>query len=208
MRGYRQEAWEAPIKESLAAALVLLSGWRFREGFYDPFCGSGTIPIEALMIAKNIAPGLRRNFAFEWLELVDEALVDEEKKRAKEKEFEGDYKIYAFDSDADMIEIAKRNAQRVGLENDICFEVCDFETLLDKKTEGTLVSNPPYGVRLQSEDLRSLYNGIDKLFRLNPKLKGGVISNYMEFDELIKKQEYKKRKLYNGAEMCYFWRKL
>jgi putative N6-adenine-specific DNA methylase len=107
-----------------------------------------------------------------------------------------------------MVEMAKRNAQRVGFDESIVFRVWDFREFLEKKIEGTLVSNPPYGTRLQSENLRSLYNSIDKLFRLNSKLKWGVISSYMEFDGLIKQGEWKKRKLYNGAEMCYFWRKL
>jgi putative N6-adenine-specific DNA methylase len=118
------------------------------------------------------------------------------------------YNIYASDIDSEIVEIAKANARRAGLENEIDFSVGDFREYLNKKMEGTLVSNPPYGVRLQSDDLRSLYNNIDKLFRLNPELNGGVISSYLDFDSLIKKQEYKKRKLYNGAEMCYFWKRL
>lgn len=208
MRWYRMEAWEAPIKESLAAALVLLSGWKFKNNFYDPFCGSGTIAIEALMIAKNIAPWLQRKFAFESLWLVDSTLVEKERENAKKKEFQWVYNIYASDIDSEIVEIAKANARRAGLENEIDFSVGDFREYLNKKMEGTLVSNPPYGVRLQSDDLRSLYNNIDKLFRLNPELNGGVISSYLDFDSLIKKQEYKKRKLYNGAEMCYFWKRL
>lgn len=208
MRWYRQEAWEAPIKESLAAALVLLSGWRFKNNFYDPFCGSGTIAIEALMIAKNIAPWLQRSFAFESLWLVESDLVEGEREGAKKKEFQWKYNIFASDIDSEIIEVAKANARRAGLENEIDFSTQDFRNYLDKKMEGTLVSNPPYGMRLQSNDIRSLYNTIDKLFRLNPELNGGVISSYLEFDSLIKKQDYKKRKLYNGAEMCYFWKRV
>lgn len=94
MRGYRQEAGEAPIKESLAAALVLLGNWKFKEKFYDPFCGAGTIPIEAAMIAKNIAPGLKRRFAFEGLGLVEQRTFRHEKAAAREKQFEGEYRIF------------------------------------------------------------------------------------------------------------------
>ncbi|MCD5385352.1 class I SAM-dependent RNA methyltransferase [Candidatus Gracilibacteria bacterium] len=207
MRGYRTQAGDAPIKESLAAALVLLSNWRFKENFYDTFCGSGTIAIEALMIAKNIAPGLKRAFAFEKLGLLDWETSENLRALARKKIFDGDYTIMGSDIDPEMVELAKENAARAGLAGEINFERKDFKEYLDKELHGTLVSNPPYGERLKEEDLRGMYNNIDKLFRLNPKLGGGVISSYMEFDSLIKKDTYKKRKLYNGGEKCYFWRR-
>ncbi|MDD3145095.1 MAG: class I SAM-dependent RNA methyltransferase [Candidatus Gracilibacteria bacterium] len=207
MRGYREKAGEAPIKESLAAALVFLSGWKFREPFYDVFCGSGTIAIEALMIAKNIAPGIKRKFAFEKLGLVSNEITENERVQAKKKEFAGEYTIRASDIDPEMIELAKENARIAGLGGEINFEVRDFREYMDKPISGTLVSNPPYGERLKDENLKSMYNSIDKIFRLNPDLNGGIISSFMEFDNLIKKDTYKKRKLYNGGEMCYFWKK-
>jgi putative N6-adenine-specific DNA methylase len=135
-------------------------------------------------------------------------VVEKEREDARKKQFEGKYNIYASDIDSEMLEIAKSNAKRAGLENEIDFSAQDFREYIEKDIEGTLVSNPPYGVRLQDEDLRSLYNNIDKLFRLNQKLNGGVISSFLEFDSLINMKEYKKRKLYNGAEMCYFWRRV
>ena len=208
MRWYRTEAGEAPIKESLAASLVLLSPWKFREPFYDMFCGSGTIAIEALMIAKNMAPGLQRKFAFESLLLIDSSVVEKERADARKKQYEGEYHIYASDIDPEMIEMAKANARRAGLENEIYFSLQDFKEYIEKDISGTLVSNPPYGIRLDSVELKPLYNNIDKLFRLNPKLNWGVISSFIEFDTLINLKEYKKRKLYNGAEKCYFWKRL
>jgi len=208
MRWYRTEAGEAPIKESLAASLVLLSPWKFREPFYDMFCGSGTIAIEALMIAKNMAPGLQRKFAFESLWLIDSSVVEKERADARKKQYEGEYHIYASDIDPEMIEMAKANARRAGLENEIYFSLQDFKEYIEKDISGTLVSNPPYGIRLDSVELKPLYNNIDKLFRLNPKLNWGVISSFLEFDTLINLKEYKKRKLYNGAEKCYFWKRL
>ncbi|MCP4523958.1 MAG: class I SAM-dependent RNA methyltransferase [Candidatus Gracilibacteria bacterium] len=207
MRGYRIEAGEAPIKESLAAAIVLLSNWRFKEYLYDPFCGSGTIAIEALMIAKNIAPGLKRRFAFENLGLVQWEMAENERALARKKQFDGDYKIYASDMDEKMIEIAMNNTERAGLQGGIHFSIKKFEELLNDNLSGTLVSNPPYGGRLQENNLPGIYKTIDKLFRVNPKLKGGVITSYLDFDNLIKLENYKKRKLYNGGELCYFYRR-
>lgn len=207
MRGYRTEAWEAPIKESLAAALVLLWDWRFKDNFYDPFCGSWTIAIEALMIAKNMAPGLKRKFAFEKLGLVDPEITANERELAKTKTFDWDYSIRASDIDPEMIEIAKENAARAWVAGEINFEVKDFMEYLDKDLYGTMVSNPPYGERLKDENIKGLYNNIDKLFRIQASLGGGIISSYLDFDNQIKKDTYKKRKLYNGWEKCYFWRK-
>lgn len=206
-RGYRKESWEAPIKESLASALILLSNWKFKENFYDPFCWSWTIPIEALMIAKNIAPWLKRKFAFEKLWLIDSETIENEKNLAKKKEFSWDYKIFASDIDEEILEIAKENAKRAWFENEIIFEKKDFKDYLKDDLKWTLVSNPPYWERLKSENLEQLYNTIDKIFRINKDLNWWIISSFLEFDNLIKKNSYKKRKLYNWWELCYFWKK-
>ena len=207
MRWYRTKAWEAPIKESLAAALVLLSNWRFKETLYDPFCGSGTIPIEAYMIAKNIAPWLKRWFAYEKLWLIDWESSENERALARKKTYDGDYNIVASDIDFEMVELAKENAARAWIAWEINFEQKDFNEYLDIDISGTLVSNPPYWERLKDENLKWMYNNIDKLFRLNPHLWGWIISSFLEFDSLIKLDNYKKRKLYNGSEKCYFWRR-
>lgn len=207
MRGYRTEAWEAPIKESLAAALVLLSNWKFKDNFYDPFCGSWTIPIEAYMIAKNIAPWLKRAFAYEKLWLLDWETSENERAIARTKTYDGEYSIYASDIDPKMVELSKENAARAWLAGKINFEQKDFKEYLTKDLQWTLVSNPPYGERLKDENLKSLYNSIDQLFRLNPNLWWWIISSFLEFDDLVKKDTYKKRKLYNGWEMCYFWKR-
>jgi len=213
MRWYRTQAWEAPIKESLAAAMVLLSDWRFKDSFYDPFCGSGTIAIEALMIAKNIAPWLKRWFAYEKLWLIDFETSENERALARTKTYDQNYRIFASDISPEMIELAKENATRAWLAGQINFEVKDFRTFLTPHADwggmrGSLVSNPPYWERLKDENLKSMYNSIDKIFRTNPELWWGIISSFMEFDDLIKKDDYKKRKLYNGWEKCYFWKKI
>lgn len=206
-REYRLETWEAPIKESLAAAIVFLSDWRFKEQFYDLFCWSWTIAIEAAMIAKNIAPGLHRYFAFEKLLLVDKTLVEAEITEAKKKEFSGDYKIIASDIDSSVLEIAKANAKDAWVLDMIDFNLRDFNEYLEEELKWTLVSNPPYGVRLKDENIEKLYKNIDKLFRINPELKGWVITSYLEFDNLIDLKNYKKRKLYNGWELTYFYKR-
>jgi len=207
-RGYRTETWEAPIKESLAAVLVLLSGWRFKQNFYDIFCWSGTIAIEAWMIAKNIAPGLDRYFAFENLVLVDKKLVSDELEIAKSKKFEGEYKIFASDIDWEVLNIAKENAKNAWVYDIIEFSNTKFEEYLKQDLTWTLVSNPPYGERLKDEDLHWIYVNIDKLLQKNIELTGWVITSYFEeFDKLIRISDYKKRKLYNGGEKCYFYRK-
>ncbi len=207
-RWYRTETWDAPIKESLAAALVLLSGWRFKQNFYDIFCGSGTIAIEAAMIAKNIAPWLDRYFAFENLVLVDKKLVTEELELAKTKSFEGDYKIIASDIDEKVLELARENAKNAWVSDMISFENKKFEDYLGEELKWTLVSNPPYWERLKVDFLDDLYKNIDKLLWKNPELSGWVITSYFEwFDKIIRLSNYKKRKLYNGWEKCYFYRK-
>ena len=206
MRWYRIESGEAPIKENLAAALVQLSNWRFKTPLYDPFCGSGTILIEAAMIAKNIAPWLNRAFAFEHLWLVSSEDLERYKSIARGQQFEGRYKLCGWDIDEEVLGIAYENAKRAGLEKDISFSLKNFLDFVNEQNlEWTMVSNPPYGERLQVDDIAKLYKNIDKLYRLNPDLWGGVITSFTEFDNYIDLKNYKKRKLYNGGELCYFY---
>lgn len=206
-RWYRRQAWEAPIKENLAAALILLSDWRFKEPFYDPFCWSGTLVIEALMIAKNMAPGLQRNFAFEKRDFVDSNILPEVKEEAKSKIYEGDYKIYASDKDEDMIEIAKTNAKNIGFEKEILFEKKDFYDFLEENITWWVVSNPPYGKRLEEDNIEKLYQTINTFYKKNKDVYGGIITSFEEFQYVADKQVFKNRKLYNGNELCYFYYK-
>lgn len=123
-RGYRLESGEAPIKENLAAALVALSGWRFRTPLYDPFCGSGTIAIEAALLARNLAPGMGRHFAVEYMPFFQKSLLTTVRNEAKKRSYpSGSYQIIGRDIDSKMIDIARANAERAGVEADICFEV-------------------------------------------------------------------------------------
>lgn len=205
MRWYRSQAWDAPIKENLAAALVLLSNWRFKENFYDPFCGSWTIAIEAAMIARNIAPWVNRLFAFEWLWLASSDLLDKYIKKAKAEQYNSKYNIFASDIDSDVLDIATQNSQIAWVWDTVVFKNISFDDFWSQKLSWTLVSNPPYWLRLQDENLSRLYINIDKVFKLNHDLSGWIITNYQEFDSIINLQNYKKRKLYNWGEKCYFY---
>ena len=208
-RWYRKDAWEAPIKETLAAGLVLLSSWRFRDALYDPFSGSWTIPIEAAMIAKNIAPWLKREFSIVDLWFISAKEMADLKKEAREKQFNWEYKIFASDIDVEVLRIAESNAYDAWVVEDIQFSVKDFSKEVESGIiiEWTLVTNPPYGERLQPENLEILYKWLHKVFSQNKNLSWGFISNYEEFDNFVPKDFYKKRKLYNWGEKCYFWKK-
>lgn len=151
-RGYRSQAGEAPLKESLAAALVLFSGWRFRTPLYDPLCGSGTLLIEAAMIARNIAPGLQREFDylyFPWYEL---SCHEKAIKEARVMIYDKSYQIFGSDEDPQMIEIACQNASRAGVLDTISFRQADMREV-SYMPGSHMITNPPYGKRLSSEDL-------------------------------------------------------
>lgn len=210
-RWYRISEHEAPIKESLAAALVLLSWWSYKKPLYDFFCWSGTILIEAALIARNIAPGsLGRRFAFEdfsWYasEILAEALHEAEKKAFKDKKYE----IIGSDIDKDNIEISIKNAKKAWVEDTIRFEVKEvWEYLKDKNIIGTLVSNPPYWLRLNVSNLDWIYKDLAKIFFQNKELNWWFITSYFDFDRMVNLSDWKKRKLYNGNEKCYFYKKV
>ncbi|GAB0174253.1 MAG: class I SAM-dependent RNA methyltransferase [Candidatus Altimarinota bacterium] len=197
-RGYRAESGEAPIKESLAAALIAFSGWRFREPMLDPFCGSGTIAIEAAMMARNIAPGLMRHFRIESLPIHNRTLFLEAKENLKSKIYpSGSYTISASDLDKNMIDIAKRNAERAGVAGDINFSCTEY---LTTNNNHTIVTNPPYGKRLESESLHEIYTKLIKEIR---EYGGGFITTF----PVDIRHGLANKKLLNGSEECRFWYK-
>ncbi len=205
-RWYRELTGQAPLKENIAAALVILSGWKYKQPLYDVFCGSGTIAIEALMIAKNIAPGMKRRFAFQDWNWISRELLDEEKKRAESKQFDGEYKIYASDIRKEVVESAKRSASFAGFASEIEFSCQDYKEALRKASSWYIVSNPPYGIRLDEDDAEGIHTWLAEIFA-QTDIQGGIISSDLEFEKRGK-TKFKKRKLYNGWEMCYFYRKL
>lgn len=207
-RWYKKLQVEAPIKENLAAWLILMCNWKFSNPFYDPFCGSWTFVIEALMIAKNIAPWMNRNYNFEHFSWINSDLLDSLKLKAKDKIFnQKKYQIFASDIDTGAIEITKSNAKNIWLEEEINFEVCSFDEMFSKwDLLWTMLSNPPYGKRLKPMELQSLYEDIYQLFEDNQKLNGWIITSYTEFDELID-SDWKQKKLYNWQDEVVFYKK-
>ncbi len=208
-RGYKKMTGEAPINESLAAGLLLLSWWKFSEPLYDFFCGSGTIVIEATLLAKNIAPGIFRSFAFQQFSRYDQNLFTAELQSAKSKMMlDKTHTIVASDIDPQMIVIAKENAKNAGVEQFISFETKDVKDYLTwPALAWTLVSNPPYGIRLHIFDLEKLYRGIAELFTVHPKLHGGIITSYVRFADMQLKGNWKKSPFWNGWEECRFYKK-
>lgn len=199
-RGYREASVEAPIKETLAAALINLSYWNHERILVDPFCGSGTIPIEAAMIGKNIAPGIQRFFALENWPRINQEYWKEEKVNAR-KAILQDRKlnIKAFDIDKEAIEISKENAFEIGVDDCIEFSVGN---VLDFKTHdkyGVIISNPPYGERLgNKEKVEKLYIEIGKIFRQLDTWSIYIITSNENFEKLYGGKADRKRKLYNG----------
>ena len=203
-RGYRARNMGAPLRETLAAALVTLSRYRGKDPFCDPFCGSGTIPIEAALIAKNRAPGLDRSFAAQkwknmgsklWLDAGDEAM---------DKEFHGTYDIWGGDIDPAAVELARHNAELAGVEDCVRFEVADAGSFQRSSEYGQLVTNPPYGERLlEKKEAEALYRVFGTAVRtLPPKWRVLVLSSHTEFERCFGRPADKKRKLYNGMLKC------
>ncbi len=202
-RGYRPAHNAAPLKETMAAAMVSLSRYRGREDFCDPFCGSGTIPIEAALIAKNRAPGLHREFsAMRWRSL-DRAVWQLEREEAASREFNGSYNIIGADIDPAALRIARENAERAGVSDIVRFEKADAAKF-DRHTEnGIIVTNPPYGERImEKQEAERLYRLFGEAWRKTENWKLYLLSSHTEFERSFGKAADKKRKLYNGMIKC------
>ena len=203
-RGYRAVGVVAPLRETLAAAMVLLSRYRGRDPFCDPFCGSGTIAIEAALIAKNRAPGLDRSFSAQkwgfiptgaWMEAADEAM---------DKEFDGAYDIWGGDIDPRAVAIARSNAEKAGVEDLVRFEVADALSFRREVPYGRIVTNPPYGERImEKKEAEDLYRGFGRAFRALPDgWTLSLLSSHTEFERTFGRTADRKRKLYNGMLKC------
>ncbi len=199
-RGYRNRANLAPIKETLAASLVMLSYWNNERLLYDPFCGSGTILIEALLIGKNIAPGLDRKFDFEEWEVFPKEIVKAERINARNLiNHDSKLRIMGSDIDNKSILIARDNLANLGLEEEITFFIKDMRDVDIKNEYGVLITNPPYGVRMGNDDeVRQLYVDFGNKFRELDKWSIYVITNDEDFERYFGKRADRKRKLYNG----------
>jgi putative N6-adenine-specific DNA methylase len=200
-RGYRVEKGGAPIKENMAAAILLLSNWYPDKPLIDPTCGSGTFCIEAAMMARKIAPGLKRQFAFEEWNWVDKELVAAARQRAKELiDWDLELDISGSDIDARLVEIAKKNAQAAGVAADIQFKQMRLQDLKTDKTNGVIISNPPYGERLlDDEAIASLYRDMGQTFAPLETWSKFILTSDEQFEVRYGQQADKKRKLYNGT---------
>ena len=207
-RGYRSMVSKPPIKETLAAALIMLTPWKKDRILGDPFCGSGTFPIEAAMIAANIAPGMNRSFTAEkwtnllerkwWYQAVDEAndLVDDN--------IETD--IQGYDIDGEIIKAARQNARDAGVEHLIHFQQRPLSQLSHPKKYGFLISNPPYGERLEEKSqLPGLYTEIGERFQNLDSWSMYLITSYEDAEKYIGRKADKNRKIYNGMLKTYFY---
>ncbi|GHP12796.1 RNA methyltransferase [Lentilactobacillus fungorum] len=211
-RGYRVEKGEAPLKENMAAALVMLTNWYPDMPFLDPFCGSGTIPIEAAMIGRNIAPGFNRDFICEQWPMVDDEMVQQVRDEADaQADYDTELDITASDVDGNMIEIAKRNAEEVGLLADIQFKqlaVADFKT---NKVNGVIVGNPPYGQRMSdAARAHDLYRQMGRVFNPLTSWSKYFLTSDLDFEKYYGQPATKRRKLYNGSlrtDYFQFWGK-
>lgn len=202
-RGYRPAHNAAPLKETMAAAMVKLSRYRGRGDFLDPFCGSGTIPIEAALIARNIAPGIDRSFAAMSWRSIDRRVWAQAREAARAKEFHGDYSIVGADIDPKAIAIARENAERAGVGDIVRFEVADA-TAFDRRTErGVIVTNPPYGERIMEKaQAEQLYREFGARWRESENWQLYLLSSHTQFERCFGKAADKKRKLYNGMIKC------
>ena len=204
-RGYRQETLEAPLNEVLAAGMILMTGWHGECDFIDPMCGSGTLPIEAGLIARNIAPGVfRQGYAFEkWADFDAELFESIYNDESQEREFE--HKIYGYDNNPRAIDIASRNVKAAGLSRDIVLDVRPVQQFQAPTEKSILVTNPPYGERISSDDLLGLYDVIGE--RLKHAFQGNtawVLSYRQECFDHIGLKASQKVPLFNGALECEF----
>lgn len=202
-RGYREVANLAPLHETMAAAMVNLARYRGREFFWDPFCGSGTICIEAALIALNRAPGMNRSFAAQKFACVPEEVWRAARTEALDREFRGDYRILGTDIDPASLDIARANAKKAGVGKLIDFREADATKMSLPCDQGLIVCNPPYGERmLEQRSAQQLYRAFGRHIRYADGWKKYIISSEPEFEHYFGKPASKKRKLYNGRLQC------
>ena len=206
-RGYRLAQGKAPMKETLAAALVLLSNWKGDTPFIDPFCGSGTIAIEAAMIAQNIAPGFNRDFVSENWDIVPAGMYEEERVLAEEAaDYDKEISITASDIDPNMVEIARNNAIEVGFGDIIKFKQMNVHDLTLNDEKGAIVGNPPYGERIgERAEVEAMYSYLGELIEKNPKWSLYILTSLKTFEVLVGKKATKRRKLFNGYIECTYY---
>lgn len=207
-RGYRQLVGKAPISETLAAALIMLTPWREDRLLIDPFCGSGTFPIEAAMIGANIAPGVNRDFtACTWEKIIDKKTWYEAYDEARSLEkTDVEMHIQGYDLDSQIVKCAMQNAEEAGVADYIHFQQRNVKELSSPKAYGFIITNPPYGERLEEKEaLPELYGIIGDRFRALDNWSMFLITSYEEAEKYIGRKADKNRKIYNGMIRSYYY---
>ena len=205
-RGYRAVGKDAPLRETLAAAMVQLTRYRGRDFVWDPFCGSGTIPIEAALIAKNRAPGLKRHFAAEAFDWLEKDVWEQVRAEARDKEFKGNYRILGSDNDPKCVSLSMANARKAGVADCITFKDGDATKMSLPTDSGILICNPPYGQRmLEQQSAQRLYSALGRHLKYADGWKKYIITSEPEFEHYFGRRANKKRKLYNGMIKCDYY---
>lgn len=210
-RGYRKLTAKAPISETLASALIMLTPWKPDRILVDPFCGSGTFPIEAAMMAANIAPGMNRHFTAEgWTNLIAPSEWEDCREEAHDLiVYPGQTDIQGYDIDSEMVKIARKNAADAGVEKLIHFQTRPLSQLSHSKKYGFIITNPPYGERLEEKAaLPKLYREIGERYRALDNWSAYIITSYENAERDIGRKADRNRKIYNGMMKTYFYQYL
>ncbi len=199
-RGYRPTGSPAPLKETLAAALLQIARWKADIPLIDPFCGSGTIPIEAAMIGTNLAPGLKRNFVSEeWPQMGEKCWKEVREEALSKVETGNDFYIMGYDYDPRAIKLARQNASRAGVEDVVHFQEQELEELNSRKKYGKIICNPPYGERMEEvKTAENLYNKMGKTLKKLDTWSFYILTAHPGFERIFGEKASKKRKLFNG----------
>lgn len=207
-RGYRLQTSKAPITETLAAALIMLTPWRKDRILVDPFCGSGTFPIEAAMIAANIAPGMNREFTAEaWTNIIPKQLWYDAVAEAEDMvDTDISVDIQGYDMDGEVVKAARENAKRAGVDHLIHFQQREVAKMSHPKKYGFIITNPPYGERLEEKaDLPKLYGQIGEVYQNLDSWSMYMITSYEDAERYVGRKADKNRKIYNGMIKTYFY---
>lgn len=205
-RGYRQHAGIAPLRETMAVALILASNWTKEKPLFDPFCGAGTIPIEAAMLARNQAPGLNRQFDAEFWPFLNSEEWQEERAKAQKAIQKSDFKIYASDLDEKMVEIARKNAKLAGVAELIEFRQKDIRDFAPKTENGVVICNPPYGERLSElQECEAIFKTMGQVLPVQKNWHYHILSSHPEFEKIFGRKALRNRKMYNGKIKCYLY---
>lgn len=205
-RGYRQYGNDAPLKETIAAALVYLSRWRPDRVFLDPLCGSGTIVIEAALMGKNMAPGLKRSFVSEDWPVVGKALWQQARQEAEAAINDREFRLLGSDVDPKALKQARINAELAGVTKVVAFQKLPVQSVASKRRYGVIITNPPYGERLgEVGEVQRLYRDMGKVFEKLEDWSYFIITGYPDFERYFGKKATKNRKLYNSTIKTYFY---